>query len=153
MLFQGKPDVDSARENQTAELLESLVTTKSIDRICTERRARHFIRGGALAIVLWAASFVPALADTWTSAFVPAAVSANDYSGTLVVFVVSNQALINPAGCAVTDDYATDDMIVTNQTYAGVLSAVATGAQIQLDIASSGCAANRPKIIAIRVSG
>lgn len=98
-------------------------------------------------------AFGPAIAsaDTWTSAFVPTRVQSSDLSGTLYEFIGSGETLVNPAGCPVTDVYATNDTIIMNQALATALSAIASGAPIIVLVSSTACAESRPEIIGIEV--
>lgn len=93
----------------------------------------------------------PALADQWVGPpLTPTAVQASIDAGSYGVAVSTSQAVANPAGCFSTDQYVTTDPQLTNQILAIVLSAIATGAAIQIYVSSSQCAWGRPEILGVQ---
>ena len=107
------------------------------------------VRAAVLAALCWVAGLAPALADTWTSAVTPTHVQSQDVGGTLVIYIATSQTVVNPASCADTDEYGTNDTVVTHEVLAEALAALSSGEQIQLYLSSSQCVGNRPMILGI----
>jgi hypothetical protein len=107
--------------------------------------------GTCLIALICARGVTPVFADTWTAAFAPTRVQAQDYSGVLVDFVDTTTTIINPASCKSPDAYATQDTTIMNQAMAIALAALAAGKTVQLYVSSTLCSANRPEFTAIIV--
>lgn len=73
--------------------------------------------------------------------------SLNHWLGTGVTFVLTDEAIINPAGCPAADKYSMDPL---KDTYAKsiLLSAVVANKKVMLTIGST-CYVDRPKIEAV----
>lgn len=88
---------------------------------------------------------------TVTLTGVQVANSTGTSGGVLEVYLTTSQAVINPAGCSAPDGYITEDPVIANAVYAGSLSALASGASVQLLVSTTQCAGNRPEIVNITI--
>jgi hypothetical protein len=119
-------------------------------------KLQRLVVAGGLITFLVASAWQVAMASEWTSAVTPTAVQGSNTTGTstgvLEVYVTTSQAVVNPAGCTATDAYVTIDPVIANATYAGLLSALASGASVQFYVSSTACAENRPMILSFEIN-
>lgn len=120
-------------------------------RKIADRGTTSITYGIALSILTFGLTSTPSLADDWSSAFTPTQAHLQDVSGSLFIFVGSNQSILNPANCTDADQYGTNDSVITNQVLATALSALASGYQLEVDVSTSACADDRPEIVGLEI--
>lgn len=110
----------------------------------------NMIRAGLVIAALGLGS-ITAMADQWTGGLTLTAAHAEDDSNVLHVYVTTSQAVVNPANCSATDGYIAEDPVITNQTLSIALTALSTGAPIEIYVSGSQCSQNRPVILSMQI--
>lgn len=116
------------------------------------RTLRHLGLGlGALALSVG----LQAHADGWSSAVNLTGVSPQDDGGTLLLYLTTSQTVYDPAECTQSPSgYVVVDTVDADQILATALSAITSGAQIELYVTTTSqqnCIGGRPVVTAIEI--
>ena len=107
--------------------------------------------GTGLVIETLGLGSVSAMADQWTGSLTLTAGHAEDDSNVLNIYIMTSQAVLNPANCSATDAYMTADPVITNQTLSIALTALSTYAPVEIYVSSTVCTRNRPTILEMQM--
>ena len=109
------------------------------------------LRALSLACVIAASSLQPVFAQATSSAGTITRVATGWSSATFGITITA--PLVNPAGCATTDQYQeTSANPGYNTDYAAALTAYTSGSQVQIVVSNTVCTNTRPTIIGLYVS-
>lgn len=100
--------------------------------------------GAVAATVLGFVVSGPAWCDQWSGYLTPVGAHVEDDNNTPYFFVMTAQAILNPANCPSTDGYEASDQVIMSSMLATVLAAMGSGQQISIFVSSSHCVNGRP---------
>lgn len=105
----------------------------------------------SLACIIAASSLQPVFAQTTGGAGTIKMVASGWSSDTFGI--ATTAPVVNPAGCAVTDQYQTTSANAGYSTnYAAALTAYSTGSQVQVVVSNTTCTNTRPTLVGLYVT-